>query len=378
MKATAQMMFVALSLQGLLAAAEKPTTNAPATARSSSQALISPEVHPDRKVTFRLRAPDAQGVKVSGEWRGGPTELTNNNGVWSATVGPLEAEIYGYSFTVDNGLTIADPANAWVKPMRATRTSALHIPGNPPQPWDFQSVPHGTLHTHYYFSKPAEMKRRVHVYTPPGYENGSEKYPVLYLFHGAGDNDATWSSFGHAHFIADSLLTERKMKPMIIVMTDGHPTTANPTRITPEIMERQLEVFRDDLLTHVLPLIQSTYRVRTNRADRAIIGLSMGGWQSLTIGLKHRDLFAWVGGMSSFLSDPKKLVTEAFPDSKGDLKLLWFACGKEDRLINNSRQLSAALKEKQIPHTFNETAGDHSYPVWRRYLVEFLPLAFAD
>lgn len=379
MKTAIRLNLFFLLVPALLAgAADRTGTNAPASSRASSQALVSPEVHPDRTVTFRLRAPEAKGVKVSGEWRGGATELTNNNGVWSATIGPLEADIYGYSFTVDNGLTIPDPANPWVKPMRATRTSVLHVAGEPPRPWDFQSVPHGTVHTHYYFSKPADMRRRLHVYTPPGYENGSEKYPVLYLFHGAGDNDATWTAIGQAHFIADNLIAERKSKPMVIVMTDGHPTKANPTRISPEIMERQLEVFREDLLTQVLPLVQSTYRVTTNRAERAIIGLSMGGWQSLTIGLKHRELFAWVGGMSSFLPNGEKLVDEAFADSKSDLKLLWFACGKDDRLIDSARQLSTALKAKQIAHTFTETAGDHSYPVWRRYLADFLPLIFAE
>lgn len=349
---------------------ERPRTNAP------PSAIVSPEVHKDRTVTFRLRAPDAKGVKVGGEWPGGSKELTKSNEVWSVTIGPLEPDLYGYSFTVDNGLTIVDPANPWVKPMRASRTSVLHVPGDPPRVWDFQSVPHGTLHTHFYFSKPADMRRRLHVYTPPGYEKGSENYPVLYLFHGAGDNDGAWSSIGHAHFIADNLLAEQKIKPMIIVMTDGHPTAANPTRVTSQMMERQFEVFREDLLKEVLPLIAATYRVKTDRQDRAIVGLSMGGWQSLTIGLKDREQFAWVGGMSSFLPNAEKLVADAFPEPKSNLELLWIACGKDDRLIDNARRLSTALNEKKISHEFKETAGDHSWPVWRRYLADFMPLLF--
>jgi enterochelin esterase-like enzyme len=347
------------------------------TARGGSAAVVSPEVHADRKVTFRLRASEAKGVKVSGEWSGGAKELTNSNGLWSATIGPLEPDLYGYSFNVD-GVTMVDPANAWVKPMRAARTSVLHVPGEPPRLWDFQSVPHGTVHTHHYFAKSIEMKRRLHVYTPPGYEKSSEKYPVLYLFHGAGDNDATWTSLGHAHFIADNLLAQRKAKPMIIVMTDGHPTTENPTRISSNVMARGFERFREDLLREVIPLVEATYRVKASREDRAIIGLSMGGWQSLTIGLKERKLFAWVGGMSAFLPGPAELVAEAFPEPKSDLKLLWVACGKDDRLIESSRKLSAALKEKQIAHEFKETSGDHSWPVWRRYLGEFMPLLFGD
>lgn len=349
--------------------AARPRTNAPS-------ALVSPQVNADRTVTFRLRAPDAKGVKVSGEWRGGATELTNDNGVWSASVGPLEPDIYGYSFTVGNGLTIVDPANPWVKPMRAARTSVFHIPAEPPRPWDFQAVPHGTVHVHHYFSKAADMRRRLHVYTPPGYEKSSAEYPVLYLFHGAGDNDGAWTSIGHAHFIADNSLAQRKCQRMVIVMTDGHPTAANPTRPSSGMMEQQMEIFTKDLLQEVLPLIESTYRVKPNRDSRAIIGLSMGGWQSLTIGLKNRDRFAWVGGMSAFLPNAQKLADEAFGGARSELKLLWFACGKEDRLIDSSRKLAAILNDKQVPHDFRETDGDHSWPVWRRYLVDFLPQIF--
>ncbi len=349
-------------------------TNAPS--RREAAALVSPEVRPDRTVTFRLRAPDARGVKVSGEWPDGATELTRDtNGVWSATLGPLEPDIYGYSFTVDN-LSMVDPANPWVKPMRATRTSVLEVPGDPPQLWEFQPVPHGTVHEHAYFSKSLGVRRSVHVYTPPGYEKNSRKLPVLYLFHGAGDNDATWTATGRAHFIADNLLAQQKIRPMIIVMTDGHALSGNPTRVSTNMISRNVEAFADDLLRDVMPLIESTYRVKANRDSRAIIGLSMGGGQSLSIGLKHRELFAWVGGMSSFLPNGEQAVAEAFADPKNRLKLLWIACGKDDFLIENARKLSAALKAKDIPHEFKETAGNHSWPVWRRYLGEFLPLLF--
>jgi len=303
--------------------------------------------------------------------------LTNNEGLWTITLDPLEPDIYGYSFSVD-GLTLVDPANPWVKPMRAARTSVLEIPGDPPRLWEFQQVPHGTVHQHTYFSKSLGTKRQVHVYTPPGYEKKSDKFPVLYLFHGSGDNDATWTSVGHAHFIADNLLAQHKSVPMIIVMTDGHALTGNPTRPSTNMITRNVEAFSDDLLQDVMPLVESTYRVKGNREHRAIIGLSMGGGQSLHIGLKHRELFDWVGGMSSYLPDAEKFVPEAFPDSKSNLKLLWFACGKDDRLIENARQLSSALKERGIPHEFEETAGNHSWPVWRRYLGEFMPMLFTE
>jgi enterochelin esterase-like enzyme len=361
---------------------ENPRTNAPP--RRTSEALVSPEVHPDRTVTFRLRAKDAREVQVAGEWQlagerpGGNTSLKiDSNGVWSVTLGPVEPDIYGYSLIVDK-VAIADPGNPWVKPMRATRTSVVEVPGDPARLWEFQAVPHGTIHEHAYFSKSLNRQRRLHVYTPPGYETKSEKYPVLYLFHGAGDNDATWTSLGRAHFIADNLLAQGKTRPMIIVMTDGHASTANPTRVGTNMIARNVEAFGDDLLKDVMPLIESIYRVKANRDNRAIIGLSMGGGQSLFLGLKHRELFAWVGGMSSFLPNADTLIAEVFPESKSNLKLLWIACGKDDRLIENARQLSAALREKNIPHDFKETAGNHSWPVWRRYLGEFMPVLFTE
>ena len=352
---------------------EAPRTNAPA--RREFMALVSPEVQRDRTVTFRLRAPNAKEVKLAGEWAGATNALINSNGTWTAMVGPLPPDIYGYSLVVD-GLSIADPSNPWLKPMRASRTSVLEIPNDPPSLWQFQAVPHGTVHEHAYFSKSLDMKRRLHVYTPPGYEKNSQRYPVLYLFHGAGDNDATWTAHGRAQFIADNLLAEHKTKPMIIIMPDGHAYSGNPTQVSSNLMARNVERFRDDLLQDVMPWIESVYRVKAGRNNRAIIGLSMGGGQSLAIGLKRHDLFGWVGGMSSFLPNAQKVVEEVFPNGKSDLKLLWFACGKDDRLIDGARQLSAALNEKHIPHQFKETEGNHSWPVWRRYLGDFLPLLF--
>jgi enterochelin esterase family protein len=358
----------------IAATAETPPTNTPSPRASS--AVVSPEVRPDRTVTFRLLAAKAQEVTVVGPWPGGAVPLKkDDNGVWSATVGPLEPDIYDYRMTVD-GLAIADPANPWVQPMRVTRTSVVEVPGDPPRLWEFQSVPHGTVHEHVYFSKSLGVKRRLHVYTPPGYEKTSRKYPVLYLLHGSGDNDATWTMHGRANFIADNLLAQHQSTPMIIVMTDGHAVPPNSGGTNTNA--RNVDAFGKDLLNEVIPLMESTYRVKANRENRAIIGLSMGGGQSLTIGLKHRELFAWVGGMSSFLPNPEAAVAEDFPDGKSNLKLLWFACGKDDRLVENSRRLSAALKAKGIPHVFKETEGSHAWPVWRRYLGEFMPQLFGQ
>ena len=364
-----------LSLPLSAPAQDTPRTNAPP--RRDMASVVSPEIHPDKTVTFRLRAAEAKSVKVGGEWPGGTKELANNDGMWSVTIGPLEPDIYGYSLTID-GVTVVDPNNPWVKPMRAARTSVLEVPGDPPRLWEWQSVPHGTVHVHDYFSKALDHQRRLHVYTPPGYEKDSKEYAVLYLFHGSGDNDATWTEVGRANFISDNLFAQHKTMPMIIVMTDGHAVTGNPTTVSTNMISRNVTAFGEDLLKDVIPLVESTYRVKTGRDNRAIIGLSMGGGQSLSIGLRHREMFAYVGGMSSYLPGADKTVEELFPDGKSNLKLLWFACGKDDRLVENARQLSSALKAKGIPHEFKETAGNHSWPVWRRYLGEFMPLLFTE
>jgi len=332
-------------------------------------------------VTFRLRAPQAREVTVSGEWGGKPQELAKDEqGIWSATIGPLAPEIYGYSFTVD-GLRIADPGNPALKPMRSPTTSILEVPGQPPLLHEFQEVPHGTVRHHWYASKSLGVRRSLHVYTPPGYDKETQiRYPVLYLFHGSGDNDATWAVLGRAHLIIDNLLAQGKVRPMVVVMTDGHAALPQLTGgVTPNMISRNVEDFGRDLLEDVLPFVESNYRVKKERTQRAIAGLSMGGGQSLTIGLNHLDLFAWVGGFSSFLRNPETTIAKVLTDAKGTnerLKLLWIACGKDDRLIEQAQEMSALLKQKDIRHEFLTTEGNHSWPVWRRYLADFAPLLF--
>jgi len=343
--------------------------------------VISPELLADRRVTFRVRAPKANEVTVSGEWGGTPQALTKDEqGIWSATIGPLAPEIYGYNFNVD-GLRMADPGNSALKPMRSPTTSILEVPGQPPLLHEFQDVPHGTVRHHWYASKSLGVRRSLHVYTPPGYDKETQaRYPVLYLFHGSGDNDGTWAVLGRAHLILDNLLAQGMVKPMIVVMTDGHAALPQVTGgVTANTISRNVEDFGRDLLKDVLPFVEASYRVKKERTQRAIAGLSMGGGQSLTIGLNHLDLFAWVGGFSSFLRNPETTIAKALADAKGTnekLKLLWIACGKDDRLVEQAQQMSALLKQKDIRHEFLATAGNHSWPVWRRYLADFAPLLF--
>jgi enterochelin esterase family protein len=339
--------------------------------------VVSPEVRADRTVTFRIRAPKATEVLLNGEWKGGgKVPMTKDEqGLWSATVGPLEPDLYGYSFAVD-GLAVADPSNAVLKPMRSPRTSVVDVPGEAPRTIDFRDVPHGTVRLHEYESKALGRRRPLRVYTPPGYDRDpAARYPVLYLFHGSGDNEATWTSFGRAHLIADNLLADGKAKAMIIAMTDGHAV------VGPEARGRNVEMFGKDLLEDVMPFVEANYRTKADRESRAIVGLSMGGGQSLTVGLNHLELFAWVGGFSSAINAPEQTVASALADpaaTNAKLKLLWIGCGKDDGLVKNAQALSDVLTKKEIKHELKITDGNHSWPVWRRYLGEFLPLLFQE
>ncbi len=230
--------------------------------------------------------------------------------------------------------------------------------------------------------RPLESRRRVHVYTPPGYDKTSEtRFPTLYLFHGSGDNDACWTELGHAHWILDNLIAQGKARPMIIVMTDGHPRTANAAASPAQECANRNQVFEKDLLGDVVPLIESNYRVKADRFNRAIIGLSMGGGQSLGVGLNHPELFAWVGGMSSAMRDPQSTVPQLFADpskANADLRLLWIACGRDDGLVVRAREFTELLKSKGIRHEYVESAGGHAWGVWRKYLAEFAPRLFAE
>ncbi len=348
-------------------------TPAPAPTRAPQAALvISPEIRPDRQVTIRLRAPNAKVVTVSGQFGRGATALTKDEaGLWSGTVGPVDPGIYEYTLTVD-GVAMIDPGNRDVKPMRAPRTSILEITGEPALLHDFQAVPHGKVTMHWYASKSLGRRRALQVYTPPGYDaDATARFPTLYLLHGSGDNEATWVAHGRAHWILDNLIAQRKAKPMIVVMLDGHAAAPAPGA------ERNANTaaFARDLLEDAMPLVVASYRTREEAASRAIVGLSMGGGQALTIGLGHPDRFAWVGGMSSAVGNGPSLLEDPAALNRG-LKLLWFACGKDDTLVKANRDFDTALTEKKVRHEFVVTEGNHSWPVWRRYLADFAPKLF--
>ncbi|MDA1276673.1 MAG: alpha/beta hydrolase-fold protein [Verrucomicrobia bacterium] len=338
--------------------------------RERPRPVVSPEIQSDHKVTFRVQAPKAGEVTVSGQW-GATVKMTRGeNDVWEATVGPVEPGVYEYSFSLD-GFRMIDPGNSAIKPMRQPRTSILHIPGEPPLIHDFQSVPHGGIHEHTYASKSLGRLREMVVYTPPGYDQHPDtRYPTLYLQHGSGDNQATWVVHGKAHWIFDNLIAQGRARPMVVVMMDGHASIGGGQGNTP--------AFESDLIEDVMPFIEANYRVKADRENRGIVGLSMGGGQSLTIGLSHLDRFAWVGGFSSSVPASNAVAaTMNHPEAANRaLKLLWIGCGKDDFLLSRNEAFIASLKEKGIRHDWHLTEGNHSWPIWRGYLAEFTPKLF--
>lgn len=342
--------------------------------------VVSPEIKADGSVTFRLKAAKADEVQVRGQWAKEPLALVKDDkDVWSATSAPLPAGVWEYSLVVD-GVAMVDPGNVAIKPMREPRTSILHLPGTPAKDWDFQDVPHGTVHTHVYAAKAfGGAAREVMVYTPPGYEGGTAVYPLLVLQHGSGDNQMTWTAHGKAHYIFDNLIAGKRAVPMVVLMLNGHPPAgvvkdADPAKRRAEAMD----AFVRELVQDALPLVDATYRVAKGPELRAITGLSMGGGHSLGAGLTHLDQFGWVGAFSAAPPDADLLkpVLDDAAGTNAKLKLLWIAIGKDDFLLERNQTFIATLKEKGIRHEYLLTEGGHSWPVWRQYLIDFTPLLF--
>jgi enterochelin esterase-like enzyme len=341
---------------------------------------VSPEVHPDGTATLRFRASNAQQVKAELEGASLPMEK-DDSGLWTATTSVLKPDIYGYHFVVD-GTQLIDPRNTDVRDNFLSLTSNLTIPGTPPEPWEAQPIAHGVLEHHFYTSQVVlgltNNQSDYFVYTPPGYSPKShQKYPVLYLLHGYSDAANGWSSVGKANFILDSLIASGKVKPMIVVMTLGYGNMAvlKPGR-TPEISKQSVDLYEKALLTEVLPQIESSYPVSKKREDRAIAGLSMGGGESLLIGLTHPELFAWIGTFSAGLNARTIADLPTTTPQKANLRLLWMACGVDDALLKPNQTVIATLKGEGLPVTAIETPGHHQWPVWRDNLIHFAPLLF--
>jgi enterochelin esterase family protein len=345
--------------------------------------VVSPEVKTDRRIVFRVHAPKAEtaGVfttDIPGGFQPRPMKK-GDNGVWEVTLGPIDPGTYRYLFTLDGVLT-CDSRNQAGSESNGNPWSVVHVPGS--DFMDTMDVHHGAVARVHYRSSSLGRTRRMHVYTPPGYEAGTDKYPVLYLLHGAGDSDDSWTSVGRANFILDNLIAAGKAQAMIVVMPAGHtgpfsfimPTT--PTKGSPIGNAK----FEDDFLKDIIPYIETHYRALTDRSKRTLAGLSMGGAQALDIAVAQPKEFGYIGVFSSgvFLrnaSDWAKEHQASLDDAaaKDGLKLLWFATGSEDFLMPRTRETVNLLKKHGFNPVLKETSGGHTWINWQKYLNDFAP-----
>jgi enterochelin esterase family protein len=371
---------------------------------------VSPEVTAERKISFRIYAPKAETVRViagdiPGLMQSGPM-TKGENGVWELTFGPVDPGAYRYNFQLD-GVSVLDYRNPSLSESNANAWSLVYVPGA--EFMDTRDVPHGSVASVTYYSKSLKKFRRMHVYTPPGYENGTLKYPVFYLLHGAGDCDDSWTSVGRAGFILDNLIAAKKAKPMVVVMPAGH-TTNQPQGggrgAAPQPGQMMFnDEFVQDFNNDILPLVETRYRVIADRAHRALAGLSMGGAHTLNIGIPNLDKFAYLGVFSSGLlgvfpvggrgrggaapapapapaaaADPAWEKEHAGqidnPALKKGLKLFWFSTGSEDFLLENTKASVELFRKHGFSPVFQQSPGGHTWINWRNYLNEFAPQLF--
>lgn len=384
---TMKLFFIAAGVLVFGAQAQEPVRPRPNSYRSSgarpaAPRIVSPQVHADRTITFRMRAPKASEVLlVFGAANSRTHPMAKDAaGIWSVTIGPVEPEIYTYTFQVD-GLRVLDQLNPVLKNGRAQDASVVEVPGTPPRFDEVQDVPHGAIHIRLYKSTPLKIGRKLYVYAPPRYDTEpARKFPILYLRHGSGDDEANWSEDGRAGIILDNLLAQKKAVPMLIVMTNGDTDGTWGGGSGPE----GIRLLGRELIEDVIPLIERNYRVAPGARNRAITGLSMGGGQAFTIGLKNLDKFAWVGEFSSGLVSGADFQLEkhlpGFLDDAAavnrKLRLLFLSCGEEDPRYAGQLNLVDKLKEHGIRCRWYSTPGAHEWKVWRHSLREFFQLVF--
>ncbi len=354
--------------------------------------VVSPEIHPDNSVTFRLHAPKAVKVQVTGDFIGSPAiaEMTEVNGVWEYTTGPLQPELYSYSFVVD-GLTVRDPSNVYMNRDVATVTNIFIIGGERADLYKVNDVPHGTVSRVWYYSPTLKMNRRMTVYTPAGYDkNRKQKYPVFYLLHGAGGDEEAWMALGRTSQVMDNLIAQGKAEPMIVVMTNGnageqaaagenHEGFRIPSMQQRGMMDGEFERSFPDVVNY----IESNYRVYKDKKHRAIAGLSMGGYHSLHISRYYPDMFNYVGLFSAAIN-PRNNTSPVYQNFEETLDiqfamkpaLYWIAIGKTDFLYQDNVRFRQLLDSKDHPYVYYENEDGHIWRNWRIYLTEFAPQLF--
>ena len=376
--------------------------------------VVSPQVNADRTVTLRLLAPKADDVTVTGEILNGgqPKAMTKgDDGIWTASLGPLPPDVYTYAFNVD-GVSTPDPRNPWVKLVSGTGlTTQVEVPGDGLQYYDSKPVPHGLIQILTYESKATGATRQAYVYTPPDYGRTNTRYPTLYLLHGGGDLDPGWSMTGRAHVIMDNLIAEKKAVPMVVVMPlarGGGSLGLGPSGMSPGIAAAgnvtpgagrgaaapgapappppsgpaTPQPFAQDFVGDLLPTIEKTFRVSTKPDDRAIAGLSAGGAATINTSFSRPDLFRSIIIMSAGgAQNLEELYPKFFGNSAAaakQMKLIWLAAGDEDFALNGTKGIDETLTKNGIKHTFKITPGRHEWRLWRPHLNEFAQLLFKD
>ncbi len=370
---------------------------------SAQQALsggsenVSFEIHEDHTVTFRVKAPRADEVKLSGDWMppegwvpGSKDMEKDDSGLWTFTSAALEPDLYGYVFLID-GVRTNDPNNVFLSRDIATNTNILLMPGGHADLYRVLDVPHGTVSRTWYDSPGLNMSRRITIYTPPGYESGRTSYPVLYLLHGAGGDEESWNELGRASQIMDNLIAQGKAEPMIMVMPNGNvsqqaaPGEGKRGYYKPQFMEMgTMDGSFEASFMDIINFVEDSYRVKDKKKYRAVAGLSMGGFHSLHIARYYPNTFDYVGLFSAAILPNQNVASKVYQDIDVTLKqqmdngykLYWIGIGKTDFLYNNVKLYTEKLAAMGMPYTYRESEGGHSWKNWRVYLSEFAPLLF--
>lgn len=395
MKKTNSIKNVFLILVGLLFVT---ASQAQEIQRNRGPQVVSPEIAKDNSVTFRIHSADAKSLSVNGSWMGmgESLEMTRGDeGVWSAKTGVLEPSMYHYNFILD-GVSVLDPTNPQAMRDGRRYASTLIIPGKGSEFVEVNDVPHGSLTKVWYDSPTLDLNRRMYVYTPPGYADSKEKYPVLYLLHGGGGDEDAWTSLGRANYILDNLIAAGKAKPMIVVMTNGNPdqtVAISDQKMKPVVdapaaggpMNMGANNFPNSIVKDVIPYIEKHYRVLTNKENRALAGLSMGALQTQITGMNNPELFNYLGvfsiGLQMEFGDTTTDLIKAYDTNldvlkKNGFKLFYIGVGKEDFVYEGVTLLRKKLDEHNFDYIYNETGGGHTWANWRTYLSDYAPRLF--
>jgi len=349
----------------------------------------NPQVDAEGNATFSLAMPNAAKVELRLEGVKDPIPMAKGaDGVWTVTGPKLAPEFYSYEYMVD-GTSVLDPHNTTLKTSFFHNQNVFLVPGQPPMPWETADVPHGEVHQHFYHSNIVGINSDYYVYTPPGFDAKSgKKYPVLYLLHGYSDDASAWTWMGKANVILDNLIAQSKAKPMIVVMPLGYGTMDMITKgwavwRDPETTARNFKDYARVLYEEVMPRVKAQYPLSDKREEHAIAGLSMGGAETLLVGLNHTDDFAYIGafsaggiGESNFGALFPPITPQTGAQIQGKLKAFWVACGTEDGLYPANQKLIAWLKDQGMQPTPISTPGMHVWMVWRDNLSNFAPLLF--